>query len=198
MFIGPFEQTVSWNEDGLVGTRRFLEKVWRMSYKVAQGETLKKPQGLTLASILNQTVKKVSEDIEAMKFNTCVSQMMILINAMEGEKNILQEHFETFLKILAPFAPHLAEELWQKLGHKKSITFESWPKVHAVKEVLREVKIMIQINGKVRDKITVSPNLTQAEVSNLVIKQLPTAKWLKEKAVKKTIFIPNRLINFVV
>ncbi len=208
MFIGPFEQMVSWNEDGLVGTRRFLEKVWRIGLKVAQGETLKMPQGLTLASILNECVKKVGEDIEAMKFNTCVSELMITLKAFEAPTQgrdpdqsvgtIPLKTFETFLKILSPFAPHLAEELWQKLGHKTSITLEPWPKVQVVKKASSEVKIMIQINGKVRDEIVLPPSLTQAEVSNLVIKQPLTAKWLKEKEIKKTIFIPNRLINFVI
>ncbi len=192
MFIGPFEQTASWNEDGLVGTRRFLEKVWRVSSKIKA-----KANNENLDSLLNQCVKKVGEDIEAMKFNTCVSQMMILANAMESEESVSLKTFETFLKIISPFAPHLAEELWNKLGHKTSITLEAWPKAQAVKEALGEVKIIIQINGKVRDEILVSPTLTQNEVSDLAQKREVASKWLAGKAIKKTIFIPNRLINFV-
>lgn len=193
IFIGPFEQTASWNEDGLVGTRRFLERVWRISSKVNT-----KVDNNNLGPLLDQCVKKVGDDIEMMKFNTCVSQMMILVNAMESEDQISQKTFETFLKILSPFAPHLAEELWQKLGHKKSITLESWPKTLEIKEVVKEVKIIIQINGKVRDEILVSPTLSQDEISNLVQKREVTSKWLAGKTLKKTIFIPNRLINFVV
>ncbi len=200
MFMGPFGQAIAWSEDGLVGSRRFLERVWRLG----QSEKLKTKSGKqreSLQLLINQTIKKVSEDIEAMKFNTAISSLMILLNEFEKfEKpdSIPVKFFKTFLKLLSPFTPHLADELWQSLGESKSIHLAPWPKVDRKKLLKQTAIIIVQVNGRVRDSITLPVDMAEAMVVNTVKEREQIKKWLKDKVIKKTIFIPNRLVNFVV
>ncbi len=192
MFMGPFDQTAIWNEDNIFGVRRFLERFWRLSEKVTN---VKVPEKFEI--LLNKTIKKVTDDIEAMSFNTAVSSMMILLNEMERLESVPKKSFEAFLKILSPFAPHITEEIWHNFGNKKLLVLESWPKADPKKLQEVEVKIAIQINGKVRGLCEINYEMTEQNIIDLA-KQTPGVdKWLIGKTVVKVIYVKNRLVNFV-
>lgn len=191
MFIGPFENTVPFNEDGMVGTYRFLERIWKLAEKINKGNV---DTSQNFKKLLNKTIKKVGEDVEAFKFNTCVSQMMICINELE---NISVEDFKKFLQILAPFAPHVAEEIWQNLGEEKSIHLSSWPKYDESMIVDEEMKIIIQVNGKVRGEVLVGANESEEEIKNQALANEQVQKYLNGSEIKKVIFVKGRLINIV-
>ena len=197
MFMGPFDQAVSWSTDSMVGPRRFLERVWQASYKVQSYKVIKTNQ--VLEKLLHKTIKKVTEDIENMRFNTAVSSMMIFIN--EVEKNNFQLstfNFKTFLQILSPFAPHVAEELWAQMGEKKSISLSDWPVWDESLIMDTEVKIAVQVNGKVRGEIMVGVNDSEEMVKDKAINDPGVAKFLLGVGIKKIIYVKNRLINIVV
>ncbi len=191
MFIGPFESTVPWSTNGLVGTYRFIEKVWSLSQKLS-------PQTKTEnLSLLHKTIKKVSEDIENFKFNTAVSSLMIFVNEVSKE-GISQEDYKTFLKLLAPFAPHITEELWCELGETESIHLAPWPKYDESKIVESEITIGVQINGKVRTEITLTKDMEKNEIEKLVM-ELPKVKdYTEGKTIEKIVIVPNRIINIVI
>lgn len=195
MFVGPFEQAIPWDEKGVVGVFRFLERVWKLSEKVANGKN-KISNGTE--RLLNKTIKKVGEDVEAMKFNTAVSQLMILTNAMADEKTIGREAWQNFLKALASFAPHLAEELWEKLGNKKSIHLAGWPKYDPALIVEEEIDLIIQVNGKVRDSIKVKADIGEEEAKKVAVESEKIKKWTESQKIKKIIFVKGRLVNIVV
>ena len=193
MFIGPFEQTARWNQNGMVGTLRFVEKVWRIAGKVSEGGS-----DLEVQKTLNKTIKKINEDIEAFKFNTGVSAFMILANAMESAQVVAKDDFKKFLQILAPFAPHITEELWMELGGEGSIHTSSWPNVDAQLITEDTVTIGVQVNGKVRAEIELAHDATEASVKELVMGLPEVVKWIDGKEVKKFIFIPKKIISIVV
>ncbi|MDO8569417.1 MAG: class I tRNA ligase family protein [bacterium] len=198
MFMGPFEQAIRWNEDALVGPRRFLEKVWRLQFKISQGQTLDtkdtNSQGLTL---MHQTIKKVSEDIESMGFNTAVSTLMIFTNVLDKQDKVSQKEFETLLFLLAPFAPHITEELWVTLGYKNSIHTQSWPTYDPEKIEVGEISLAVQINGKARASFTMSNGQSEEEIKASVLALPEIQKWLNGKEPKKIIIIPKRIISIV-
>jgi leucyl-tRNA synthetase len=196
MFMGPFNQAINWNTNGLVGTRRFVEKVWRLKEKVEASKGIFDHQNVS--SSLNKTIKKVTEDIAEMRFNTAISQMMILVNELEKEEKISKNDFETLLKILAPFAPHITEELWAQLENKTSIHLESWPEADLSKVEDEEVKMVVQVNGKVRE-IAVFPKDASEETVKTAVTALPgVIKWVGGKEISKVIFIKNKIINLLV
>ena len=129
MFMGPFDQAIAWSTDNIVGVRRFLEKVWRLQEKVSDNK-------FDFNILLDGAIKKVGDDIEAMKFNTAVSSLMILANAYDAHKNFSKENYSILLILLAPFAPHVAEELWEKIGNKSSILKEKWPEYDISKTIV--------------------------------------------------------------
>jgi len=192
MFMGPFDQTAIWNEDNIFGVRRFIERVWRLSDKVTN---TKVPEKFEI--LLNKTVKKVTDDIESMSFNTSVSSMMILLNEMEKLEFVPRKSFEVFLKILSPFAPHIAEEIWHKFGNKKLLVLESWPKADPKKLQEVEVKMAIQINGKVRGECLINFEMSEEEIVALAKQTAGVDKWLIGKTITKVIVVKNRLVNFV-
>ncbi len=206
MFMGPFEQSVAWSEDNIFGVRRFLERVWRMQEKILAKRSggVRTNKAQTTAEIkkfeiiLNKTVKKVSEDIESMSFNTAVSSMMILLNEMERMGEVRKPDFETFLVILSPFAPHITEELWHSLGHRTLLVKEKWPKWNPRKLVDNEVKIAVQINSKVRAEVTIPRDATEGEAVRLSRVNADVEKWLLGKEIKKVIYVKNRILNFVI
>jgi leucyl-tRNA synthetase len=195
MFMGPFDQEIAWQERGVVGSKRFLERVWKLKDKV---RSRKKEVGSRILKILHQTIKKVTEDIENFKFNTAISQLMICANELEKEEKIEKEIFENFLKLLAPFAPHICEEIWQFLGHKKSIFLVPWPKWDEKLAKEEMITLIIQVNGKVRDKVEVEVDISEERAKELAISRERVKKWIKEKEIKKIIFVPGKLINLVV
>jgi leucyl-tRNA synthetase len=192
MFIGPFENTTLWNTNAIVGTARFVERVWRLHEKIVD------EQVPALDSIIEQAVKKVSEDIEAFKFNTAISQMMICLNAFEKEGTVGRMQWEKFLQIFAPFAPHIADELWEDLGHAESIHISAWPSADVSKLVSATVTIAVQINGKVRGSIELATDAPEAEALAAARANPAVAAWLAKGKEVKTIYVPGRIINFVV
>jgi len=196
MFMGPFDQTITWNTKGLQGCFRFLNKVWLI---LNNKEKIDKITSKELISKLHQIIKKVSDDLDNMKFNTAIASMMEFINKWQEQKMILsKKDAGMFLKLLSPFAPHLAEELWNALGNKKSVFKEKWPEYD--KKLIQEktLQLIIQINGKVRDKVEVEMNISKEEAKKITLSQDKIKKWLGNKKPKKIIYIKNRLINLVV
>lgn len=200
MFIGPFESTAPWSTNGLVGTRRFVEKIWRVGEKIEGQETSVYSDELVRA--LHKTMKKVSEDIENFKFNTAVSAMMIFANDMETSlakgAGVSVDVYKPFLQLLAPFAPHVADELWHKLGETESIHVSSWPQYDEKLVEDASVTLGVQVNGKVRGEITIAKDLIEAQVKDLVMEMPEVIKWMEGKPLKKFIYVPGKIINVVV
>ncbi len=200
MFIGPFDQAVSWSDDGSIGTFRFLERIWRLQEKVATKKT-----GIASAKndpkteiLLNQTIAKVSADIETMHFNTAISAMMILANELEKAESIPLEWYKTLLQLIAPFAPHIAEELWTIFQNKGFVHEAEWPKADVSKMESRTVVIAVQVNGKVRSQFEVNAGISENEAKNRAISDQNVKRYLEGKEIKKVIFVPNKLINLVI
>lgn len=190
-FVGPYNEVGAypWNPDGLVGVRRFLERVWRLSGKLG-GESED-------SALFHQTIKKVGDEIVSMKMNTGVSALMILVNELDKREKISVEEYETFLKLLAPFAPHMTEELWHILGHETSIHTEAWPNYDSEKLQLSEVVIAVQINGKVRATFQASSTIGEAEAVEKATSLPEVQKWVGDKGIKKAIYVPGKLVNLV-
>lgn len=196
MFMGPLEDMKAWNTGSIVGLRRFLEKVWRLSQK-----TINKKQSTgskEIESLLHQTIKKVTEDIEELKFNTAISSLMIFVNALEKESEISESVFETLLIVLAPFAPHITEELWSQLGNKKSLFLAEWPQWNKKKIVIDTVKVPVQVNGKVRAILEVSATADEKTVRELALADEKVKFYTEGKALRKVIYVPGRILNLVV
>lgn len=196
-FIGPYNEAgqYPWDIGGVVGIKRFLERIWRLVYK---SEIKPKEENPKIQNLLHKTIKKVTEDIENFKFNTAISSMMILMNELEKEAEVPRVVSEIFLKLLAPFAPHMAEELWSGLGHKASIHLEDWPKYDEDKIKDEKVTIMVQVNGKVRANFEAEVGITENEAKNKALSLPEVVKWMGESEPKKVIFVPNKIISFVV
>lgn len=192
MFMGPFDQAISWAEENIVGVRRFLDKLWRLQVKVDKNTSDKK-----FETSLHKTIKKVSEDIESMSFNTAISAMMILLNEAEKLEQISRKDFEMFLTILSPFAPHITEEIWSNLGNRKLLSIQKWPKFNPKKIKTEETTITVQINGKVRGQIKVNSDTTESQAVLLARSNNDVDKWFADKEVVKIVYIPNKILNFV-
>lgn len=215
MFMGPFDQKIAWSEEAIVGPRRFLEKVWKIGFKAleeensvsrkshpvlregssAQNFSASVPNKIN--KLLHKTIKKVSEDIESMHFNTAISAMMILATEMEKGDKIELEDYKKFLQILAPFAPHITEEFWRILGKKTTISLSAWPLWDESLILDEELKIVVQVNGKVRGEILISSNISEEEIKQKVLMNQVILKHIGGREVKKIIYIKNRLINIV-
>jgi leucyl-tRNA synthetase len=257
MFMGPFDQAISWDENGIVGCRRFLERVWKLQDKVkgqsskpkAEGQKLKvedptdielstdrglvraehkslEPRAYTrndqpeatydlamrvsaglekvamsggagILPLIHKTIKKVSEDIENMRFNTAVSALMILLNEFEKEGTVAQENFEILLQLLAPFAPHITEELWSMLPNKKSIHLEPWPTFDPKLLIESSVKMAVQVNGKTRAEMEVAADLDDEAIKVTALALEPVKKWLNGNVPSRIIVVKGRLVNIV-
>jgi len=194
MFMGPFDQAIPWEGKSVIGVYRFLSRVWDLFEKIDD----KFEDSEEVLRGLNKTIKKSSEDIEEMKFNTAVSQQMTFLNILEKEKNVSRETYGKLLTILSPFAPHMTEELWQRLGHKNFLSTQPWPEYD--KKLLKEDKfnLVVQINGKVRATIEVKVGLSESDAKELALSSSRILGWMNGKETIKTIYIKDRLINFVV
>lgn len=197
MFLGPFEEAAVWNTESIIGSRRFIEKVWRIGQRVSENRK-NFPESLSLIKLLHKTIKKVSEDIETMHFNTAISSMMILAGEMEKVEFIKKSDFKKFLQILSPFAPHISEDLWQKLGEKKSITCSIWPKWDEKFIKDDEIKIVVQVNGKVRAEIAIKTDEKEENVKKMALAEEKVQKFIENMEIKKIIYVKNRLINVVI
>ncbi|OGG42911.1 hypothetical protein A2841_03005 [Candidatus Kaiserbacteria bacterium RIFCSPHIGHO2_01_FULL_48_10] len=192
-FIGPYNEVGSfpWNTNGLVGVRRFLERVAGLSEQVADS-----PLSEDLAVPLHQTIKKVGDDIESMKFNTAVSQLMIFTNELQKHAAVPREAYETLLRLLAPFAPHLAEELWANLDHRTSIHREKWPSYDSTKLVADMVTIAVQIGGKTRGTVTVPRGASEEEVLAVARQDQKLALLIPQNPSRK-VFVQGKIINLI-
>jgi leucyl-tRNA synthetase len=194
MFMGPFENTVAWSTASIAGTNRFVERVWRLAEKPLTD----KPATEELERTLHQTAKKVGEDIEAFKFNTAVSQLMVCLNAMEKSDGLREGQWKAFVRLLAPFAPHIAEELWEKLGQPYSVHQAPWPQFDESKLVAENVTVAVQVNGKVRGSIELAANTSQHEALAEARTNPAVASWLAKGRVVKELYVPGKIISFVV
>jgi len=194
MFMGPFDQDTPWDPEAVEGIYRFLNRVIKLQ------ERIKKNISSNLERIKHQTIKKVSEDIDQMKFNTAVAALMSFVNDLYKEKEVNKKDYQTLIKLLAPFAPHTAEEIWHRIENAegKSIFQEPWPKFDPRLATAEEIELIIQINGKVRDKITADPAISEEEAKEKAQQQEKIKKYLAGKKITKIIFVPGKLINFVV
>lgn len=193
-FIGPYNEIGSypWSPDSIVGVRRFLEKVWSLQSKLATSNSQSSTE-----TLMHQTIKKVEESLSSLKMNTAVSALMICVNSLEKQENVSQEDYKTLLKLLAPLAPHIAEELWHSLGEEGSIHLEPWPEFDESKLASEIKTITVQVDGRVRATLEVgldeSENLVKERAMNLD----SVAKWLVGKEIQKTIFVRGRVVNFL-
>ena len=207
MFMGPLEAMKPWDTSGISGVNRFLNRIWNLiSEQTKAGNWKKIKDNAKQKKALHQAIKRATKDIENLSFNTAISGMMECLNAFteKDESNssiasqVKKEYLEDFLKILAPFAPHITEELWQMLGHKKSIHLEKWPKYNEKFLVEKDFELIVQINGRVRDRIKAPMDISQDNAEKLVTKQEKIKQLLNGQTPKKIIFVKNRLINIVI
>ena len=205
MFMGPFDQAIPWDTKGVIGSRRFLEKIYNLisNFKFqisnSKGVIKSKIENSELDAVLHKTIKKVSEDIESMRFNTAVSALMILVNAFyEYQESLTKDNVKNLLLILSPFAPHLAEELWSEMKFKGLACQQPWPKYDEKLITSEKVLLIVQINGKVRDKIEASSGLLQTDAEKLVKESEKLKVHLEGKQIRKIIYIKDKLINIVI
>jgi leucyl-tRNA synthetase len=206
MFLGPLEQIKPWSTTGIEGVYRFLGRVWRLvmeedqegRWHFAPGKVSDAVPSPELQRRVHAAIQKVSEDIDRLQFNTAISALMVLVNDLTREPVRPRLAVETLLLLLAPFAPHMAEELWKQLGHRQTLAYETWPMAEAKYLAKTEVEMPVQINGKLRGLIKVAPGSTQEAVI-AAAKELPAfAEWTAGKTVRKVIVVPDKLVNFVV
>lgn len=200
LFMGPFSEAIPWSMDGIKGIRRFLEKIWVVYQEKEMIECGESCAGVNkkLAILLHQTIKKVSMDIENMNFNTAISQMMIFINQASQSEKLPAGAMKIFLILLSPFAPHSAEELWEKIGCKQSILKESWPKYNSKIISEEQINLIIQVNGRVRDTIKINRGISQENAVKLAEQSNKVKNFITSKKIKKVIFVPDKVLNLVV
>ena len=200
MFMGPLDASIAWSENGLDGSRRFLDRVYRLFVDEETGKVNDKVQDKDneeLEVSYNYTIKKVSEDIEILGFNTAISQLMVFINDCYKAEYIPRKYALGFIQLLAPFAPHLAEEMWEIYGNTESISYVPWPTFDESKLVSDTVEIVVQLMGKVKAKLDVKKDLTSAELEQIVLANEEVKELIEGKQVMKVIVVPGRLVNIV-
>ena len=199
MFMGPLDAAIVWSEKGLDGSRRFLDRVWRLM--VNEDGTLSSKivttNNKSLDKVYNQTVKKVTEDFETLGFNTAISQLMVFINECYKVDEVYKPYIEGFVKMLAPIAPHIGEELWSKLGHEESITYQPWPTYDEALLVDDEVEIVVQVNGKLRAKIKIAKDTSKEEMQEIALSNDNVKASIEGKDIMKVIAVPQKLVNIV-
>lgn len=215
MFMGPLEEAKPWDTRGIIGLERFLQRIWNFfSHHPEQQRSLPagrqgsrdssaspqagKPQNDSLTRLFHRTIKKVTEDIKEFKFNTAISALMVLLNEAEKEKILDPTFYILFSKLLFPFAPHLAQELWSLLGKDMALDYEPWPKWDKALIVEEEFELLVQINGKLRAKIMTKAGVSEEVAKAHAISHPDVKKWLEGQTIKKTVFVKDRLINFIV
>ena len=199
MFMGPLDASIAWSEDGLEGSRKFLDRVWRL---IIDDENKLRDHVTTfndgkLTKVYHQTVKKVTEDFEALHFNTAISQLMVFVNAANKAEVLPYEYINGFVQLLAPIAPHIAEELWEKLEHDVDISYVPWPTYNENELVEDEIEVVFQILGKVKARAKVMRDLSNDELERIALENETIAELLSGKTVRKVIVVPNKLVNIV-
>ncbi len=193
MFMGPIESTKPWDPNGIEGSKKFLDRVWRL---FAESDKIKDEENKNLEKAYHFTVKKVTNDYETMNFNTAISQMMIFINSANKEDVLPKQYAEGFLKLLNPVAPHITEELWNRLGYTNSIAYEKWPEYDEAKTVDNQITLPIQINGKLKSSIQIEVDEPEADVKSKVHTEIKEK--LEGKTIVKEIYVKNKIYNIVV
>jgi leucyl-tRNA synthetase len=214
MFVGPWEQGGEWNDGSISGTSRWLNRVWKLVLEDYRQESEAAATDQTgggrdphrdLERVIHQTIRKVTEDMERLRFNTMIARLMEFTNTItrmkeEGliSKSVWKKARDTLLLLLAPTAPHLAEELWQRTGHEYSIHNQPWPEYREVLAREEEITLVVQINGKLRDRINTLPSITENEAKQMALERERVKNHLEGKQISKIIYVPGRLINLVV
>ncbi|KIL43917.1 leucine--tRNA ligase [Jeotgalibacillus soli] len=199
MFMGPLDASIAWSTNGLDGSRRFLDRIWRL-FVADEGKlsaSIQDAPNEGLEKVYHQTVKKVTEDTEGLRFNTAISQMMVFVNEANKADVIPVEYAKGFVQLVAPFAPHIAEELWEKLGETDTITYSQWPAFDESKLVDAEVEIVIQVNGKMRAKVMIDKEATREQMEELAMKDESVQSSIEGKTIRKVIAVPGKLVNIV-
>ena len=201
MFLGPLQDSKPWSEKGIEGVFRFLNRVWRMIVN-ENGQLSSSVQDIEptpeQAYTLNYSIKKIADDIENLHFNTSVSQMMIFVNEFTKSEVKPRIAMEKFVIVLSLFAPHIGEELWRILGHSDSVTQQSYPEHDESKIVLNQIEFVFQVNSKIRSKIMLNSGMSQEEIEKIALKDNNVLKHINNQAIKKVVFVKNKLINFIV
>ena len=201
MFMGPLEKSKPWSAKGLEGMYRFLKRVWRMIIDEDGGLNAfvtEEPADEKIVCLVHETIKKVTEDIENLRFNTAISQMMVCSNDLSDTIKRNKSILKSFVLLLSPFAPHVSEELWHRLGGKNTLAYETWPEYDENKLIKAECKIPVQINGKVRDNITIPIDSSQEKAMETAGQADKVKKYLKDQKIRKIIFVPNKILNIVI
>jgi leucyl-tRNA synthetase len=193
MFMGPLEQMKPWQTSGIHGVRRFLDRLEVLTTKELDAS----PMAPAVAKLVHQTVKKVTEDIDALRLNTAVSAMMILVNELTALPKPPREGVEKLVLCVAPFAPHLAEELWERLGHAPSVANAAWPSFDPVLCVETSVEIGVQVSGKVRGRVTLAVDAPEADAKAAGLADPNVAKFLEGKQLVKVVYVPGKILNFI-
>ncbi|HET7153127.1 MAG TPA: class I tRNA ligase family protein, partial [Candidatus Kapabacteria bacterium] len=201
MFMGPLEMVKPWNTKGVEGVFRFLNRVWNMIIDES-GNVHRSVGDASMTReqerVLHYTIKKVGEDIEGLRFNTAISQMMIFVNEFFSAEQKPREAMEKFVLLLSPFAPHIAEELWTKLGHTSSLAYEPFPTHDPAKAQSDTIEVVVQVNGKLRGKMQVPLNTEEEVLLANAVKDEAVVKFIDGKTIAKTIVVKNKLVNLVV
>jgi leucyl-tRNA synthetase len=204
LFMGPLEDGVEWETNGVAGTRRFLDRAWRLLIDSETDTLATKVSGdaadtnKDLERALHAAIKKVTQSVTDLRFNTAISEMMVFVNEATKAAAIPRAWFEMFVKLLSPFAPHLAEEMWQRLGHRTSITYAPWP-VHDEAKLARDtMQIAVQVAGKLRGNIEVPIDASEADILAAAKADPKVVTFIEGKALKREIYIKGRLVNLVV
>lgn len=200
MFMGPLEASKPWNTEGLEGAHRFLNRVWRlvMNDEGKLNDHIQEVEGEpSFKRIWHETIKKVTEDIENLRFNTAISQMMVFVNEAYKQPILPKQAVEDFVKLLSPFAPHIAEEMWQALGHNETIAYEPWPEYDPSLLVDETVEIVVQIKGKIKARLNVPAGLPEEELKERALAHERIKRELEGKTISKVIVVPDKLVNIV-
>ncbi|MGF2146280.1 leucine--tRNA ligase [Vagococcus fluvialis] len=199
MFMGPLDASVAWSEKGLEGSRKFLDRVWRLyidDNAVLRDRITTHNDG-KLTKVYHQTVKKVGEDIDQLHFNTAISQLMIFVNEAYKAEALPVEYMTGFLQLLAPIAPFVSEELWERMGHKESISLATWPTYDEKELVEDEIEVIFQVNGKLKARVSVANGLSKDELEKVAFENEQIKSAIDGKTVRKVIAVPNKLVNIV-
>ena len=200
MFMGPLDASIAWSEDGLAGSRRFLDRVWRLFIDDEDQlrDRITTVNDHRLDKIYNQTVKKVTDDFEALHFNTGISQLMVFVNEAYKVDALPVEYVEGFVKLLAPIAPHMMAEIWEKLGHAETLTYAAWPTYDEKFLVDDTVEVIVQVNGKLRAKLQVAKDIDKDTLQDLALNDENVLKFTEGKNIVKVIVVPGKIVNIVV
>jgi leucyl-tRNA synthetase len=193
MFMGPLEVSKPWSTRGIAGAKRFLERVWR----TAELPLSEEEPSEQLVRLLHKTIKKVSRDTDRLEFNTAIAQMMIFLNGVSGLHSLPRKLWTPFVLLLAPYAPHLAEELWEKLGHPPSISRVPWPEWIEALTAEELVEVVFQVNGKIRARENMPPGTADADLKEKALANVKIREILAGREIRKVIVVPDKLVNIV-